>query len=110
MHNPSSPCHLPLTYNPPQNLPPSLLPTPKFPYPLLLASPFGNILLSGLPSRRLGVCAPELVAPRDTPVGLLLFSSLGVDDLLATPAEVAQAWPVADDGFEPWLGPIRDVA
>lgn len=35
----------------------------------------------------------------------------GFDELLLRPAEhTAQHWTVAEDGFEPWLGPIRRVA
>ncbi len=32
------------------------------------------------------------------------------DDLLLTAAENRAAWAVAEDGFEPWLGPIRRAA
>lgn len=34
----------------------------------------------------------------------------GFDQLLATPEELQHHWVVAEDGLEPWLGPIRDAA
>lgn len=54
-----------------------------------------------------------------SPVTRLVFTGLGrptaglvdaFDDLLLTPAEASARHLVVEDGFEPWLGHIRDVA
>lgn len=57
-----------------------------------------------------------------TPLIRLIFTGLGTtppalvaafEDLLVTPAEAAprsRGWDVLEDGLEPWLGDIRDVA
>jgi len=58
---------------------------------------------------------------RRTPRTRLLFTGLGTppgdlraafDEVLLTPAETRhpQPWDVVEDGLEPWLGDIRDVA
>lgn len=56
---------------------------------------------------------------RRTPFTRIVVTGVGVapahlrqafDDLLATPEESRPGWRVSEDGFEPWLGPIRDVA
>lgn len=58
---------------------------------------------------------------RRTPVTRLLYTGLGTppsdlraafEEVLLTPAEArhAQPWDVIEDGLEPWLGDIRDVA
>ncbi|GGO86044.1 cobalamin biosynthesis protein CobW [Nocardioides phosphati] len=59
---------------------------------------------------------------RRTPVTRLIFTGLGTlpgelgdafEDILLTPAEALldrRRWDVAEDGLEPWLGDIRDVA
>ncbi|SEC72409.1 GTPase, G3E family [Nocardioides exalbidus] len=59
---------------------------------------------------------------RRTPATRLLFTGLGAppaalvaafEDILLTPAEAAReprSWHVLEDGLEPWLGTIRDVA
>jgi G3E family GTPase len=59
---------------------------------------------------------------RRTPVTRLIFTGLGTlpseladafEDILLTPAEALldrRRWDVLEDGLEPWLGDIRDVA
>lgn len=59
---------------------------------------------------------------RRTPVTRLVFTGLGAlpagladafEDILLTPAEALldrRSWDVLEDGLEPWLGDIRDVA
>jgi G3E family GTPase len=59
---------------------------------------------------------------RRTPVTRLIFTGLGslpgeladaFEDILLTPAEALRdrrGWDVLEDGLEPWLGDIRDVA
>jgi G3E family GTPase len=59
---------------------------------------------------------------RRTPVTRLIFTGLGTspseladafEDILLTPAEALldhRSWNVLEDGLEPWLGDIRDVA
>lgn len=56
---------------------------------------------------------------RRTPFTRIVVTGVGVapahlrqafDDLLATPEESRPGWRVPEDGFEPWLGPIREVA
>jgi G3E family GTPase len=59
---------------------------------------------------------------RRTPITRLLFTGLGTapqelsqafEDILLTPAEAQlepRRWEVLEDGLEPWLGDIRDVA
>lgn len=57
-------------------------------------TPFTRIVVTGVGA------APERLRP-------------AFDALLARPAEVDRRdprWHVAEDGFEPWLGPIREVA
>lgn len=54
-------------------------------------SPFTRIVISGV-----GIAPPHLRP--------------AFDKLLMTPDETARGWQVAEDGFEPWLGPIREVA
>lgn len=56
-------------------------------------TPRTRLVLTGL-----GTTPPELVA--------------AFEDLLLTPAEALKhrSWDVLEDGLEPWLGDIRDVA
>lgn len=65
---------------------------------------------------------PHSLWGRRAPLTRLVFTGLGsrptrlieaFDDLLVTPAEAVRGYPstdVVEDGFEPWLGDIRDAA